>query len=342
MKAVKRLFGRKSKTRQQSSTGSDSVRRSEPLSHEEQPASVLSTPTEATPPLRVSRYSFSPSPPVGSFAADVVSTEDTSKPTDKNNTRTQSDRTPPLPPSSSDDVGYTTTPLSDHRSHTNPTKESSSTRSYKNSSNNPPSYGTKADKTNRRPASTSTTATTRPSSGSASVLPTSVSSYRTDNNKEPTTVQPPPVSVRSTRSTSNLASTTSNASINTAATAAAKTGRRTTIMGDRDEGINFVDNDDSDDGAGVSPSADRSKYIKGVSTSFVGLNATEQFDDIIVPKESLDKLATVSDAYDSIPLIEQTKLPRGGISMETIAVGRIQVRGVSIGLLSVIYFSSFG
>ena len=32
------------------------------------------------------------------------------------------------------------------------------------------------------------------------------------------------------------------------------------------------------------------------------------------------------DAYDSIPLLEQTKLPRGGISVETKAVGRIQVR----------------
>ena len=31
------------------------------------------------------------------------------------------------------------------------------------------------------------------------------------------------------------------------------------------------------------------------------------------------------DAYDSIPLLEQTKLPRGGISIETRAVGRIQV-----------------
>jgi hypothetical protein len=31
------------------------------------------------------------------------------------------------------------------------------------------------------------------------------------------------------------------------------------------------------------------------------------------------------DAYDSIPLMEQTKLPRGGISIETKAVGRIQV-----------------
>ena len=30
--------------------------------------------------------------------------------------------------------------------------------------------------------------------------------------------------------------------------------------------------------------------------------------------------------YDSIPLLEQTKLPRGGISIETKAVGMVQVR----------------
>jgi len=34
----------------------------------------------------------------------------------------------------------------------------------------------------------------------------------------------------------------------------------------------------------------------------------------------------VTKAYDEIPVLEQTKLPRGGVSVETSAVGRIQVR----------------
>lgn len=42
-------------------------------------------------------------------------------------------------------------------------------------------------------------------------------------------------------------------------------------------------------------------------------------------------LGKLGDAYDSIPLLEQTKLPRGGISMETKAVGRIQVRYMRAG-----------
>ena len=32
-------------------------------------------------------------------------------------------------------------------------------------------------------------------------------------------------------------------------------------------------------------------------------------------------------AYDAIPVLEQTMLPRGGVSVETKAVGRIQVSG---------------
>lgn len=89
------------------------------------------------------------------------------------------------------------------------------------------------------------------------------------------------------------------------------------------DGTNLcADTDDSDD-AGLLPS-DRAKY-KGVLKSFRGLNATEQFEEVVVPREALRKLASVSDAYDAIPLIEQTRLPRGGISMETKAVGRIQV-----------------
>ena len=34
----------------------------------------------------------------------------------------------------------------------------------------------------------------------------------------------------------------------------------------------------------------------------------------------------IAKAYDDIPLLEQTKLPRGGVSVETKAVGRVQVR----------------
>jgi len=33
----------------------------------------------------------------------------------------------------------------------------------------------------------------------------------------------------------------------------------------------------------------------------------------------------LGEAYDAIPILEQTKLPRGGISIETKAIGRIQV-----------------
>lgn len=34
----------------------------------------------------------------------------------------------------------------------------------------------------------------------------------------------------------------------------------------------------------------------------------------------------VANNYDSIPVLEQTKLPRGGVSVDTQAVGRVQVR----------------
>lgn len=67
---------------------------------------------------------------------------------------------------------------------------------------------------------------------------------------------------------------------------------------------------------------------KGVSPSFKGLNATARFDtEPSIPQaDALGRMSRVSDAYEAIPLIEQIKLPRGGISMETKAVGRIQVR----------------
>ena len=34
----------------------------------------------------------------------------------------------------------------------------------------------------------------------------------------------------------------------------------------------------------------------------------------------------VARAYDAVPILEQTKLPRGGVSVDTKAVGRVQVR----------------
>ena len=59
---------------------------------------------------------------------------------------------------------------------------------------------------------------------------------------------------------------------------------------------------------------------KGVTEAFKGLGAAD-------PTSSVDQhnVLNLGDAYDSIPLIEQVKLPRGGISMETKAVGRVQV-----------------
>lgn len=42
-------------------------------------------------------------------------------------------------------------------------------------------------------------------------------------------------------------------------------------------------------------------------------------------REMYEDAPSVVKAYDAIPVLEQTKLPRGGISMETKAVGRVQV-----------------
>lgn len=38
----------------------------------------------------------------------------------------------------------------------------------------------------------------------------------------------------------------------------------------------------------------------------------------------------VINSYESIPVLEQTKLPRGGLSIETKAVGRVQVRKMEL------------
>ena len=53
----------------------------------------------------------------------------------------------------------------------------------------------------------------------------------------------------------------------------------------------------------------------------------QKVNEVVVPESSgEDRHATIGNAYDSIPLLEQTKLPRGGISIETKAVGMVQVR----------------
>jgi hypothetical protein len=49
--------------------------------------------------------------------------------------------------------------------------------------------------------------------------------------------------------------------------------------------------------------------------------------DATVP-DIFDDAPTVVMSYDAVPLLEQTKLPRGGVSMDTAAVGRVQVRNI--------------
>ncbi|KAL3921111.1 MAG: hypothetical protein SGILL_002921 [Bacillariaceae sp.] len=124
---------------------------------------------------------------------------------------------------------------------------------------------------------------------------------------------------KSTKSIETTSTKASSANSNTLTQAMETTSARNVAGNGKSEGIQYADTD-SDEG-GLLPS-ERAEY-KGVSTSFRGLNATEQFEE----SSQVDpdgRVARISDAYDSIPLIEQTKLPRGGLSMETKAVGRIQ------------------
>jgi len=59
----------------------------------------------------------------------------------------------------------------------------------------------------------------------------------------------------------------------------------------------------------------------GISPSLV----KDKVDEVVVPRSgNEDRHLTISRAYESIPHLEQTKLPRGGISIETKAVGRVQ------------------
>lgn len=87
------------------------------------------------------------------------------------------------------------------------------------------------------------------------------------------------------------------------------------------------ESDSNPEGAGGKgqPAAALKTSYKGVSESFKGLTAIQQFDVAEVESSDPNQMISLGDAYDAIPLIEQTKLPRGGISMETKAVGRVQV-----------------
>lgn len=53
-----------------------------------------------------------------------------------------------------------------------------------------------------------------------------------------------------------------------------------------------------------------------------------------------DDAPNVVMSYDAVPLLEQTKLPRGGVSMETEAVGRVQVRCACYDAIMTVNFSS--
>jgi len=66
---------------------------------------------------------------------------------------------------------------------------------------------------------------------------------------------------------------------------------------------------------------DQLANTNGGSPSLIG----KKIEDVVVPQCGKDnRHATIGNAYDSIALLEQTKLPRGGISIETAAIGRVQ------------------
>ena len=70
--------------------------------------------------------------------------------------------------------------------------------------------------------------------------------------------------------------------------------------------------------------------LKGVSESFTGMSVSHRFG--VTNIQATPAMSSLSEAYDAIPEIEQTKLPRGGISIETKAVGRVQVSRSESGL----------
>ena len=56
------------------------------------------------------------------------------------------------------------------------------------------------------------------------------------------------------------------------------------------------------------------------------VGSTQHSSETTVPSNLFDDAPNVVKSYAAVPLLEQTKLPRGGVSMETQAVGRVQVR----------------
>ena len=56
------------------------------------------------------------------------------------------------------------------------------------------------------------------------------------------------------------------------------------------------------------------------------VGSTQNCSETTVPSNLFDDAPNVVKSYAAVPLLEQTKLPRGGVSMETQAVGRVQVR----------------
>ena len=62
--------------------------------------------------------------------------------------------------------------------------------------------------------------------------------------------------------------------------------------------------------------------INGILSASMG-NSIEGVD---AQPNAIEEIPDVIKSYEQVPLLEQTKLPRGGLSMETEAVGRVQVR----------------
>lgn len=64
------------------------------------------------------------------------------------------------------------------------------------------------------------------------------------------------------------------------------------------------------------------RHHRGVPESFAGMGVSHRFN---VPKIQINPaLSNLSHSYDAIPELDQITLPRGGISIETKAVGRVQ------------------
>jgi hypothetical protein len=197
-----------------------------------------------------------------------------------------------------------------------PTQSSKATSSFDSSSGRG-----KKDTENgalKRPVTSKTTTETATSSNSSDAMESTASSLASHRgmSQNPSNIGNGSLS---TRTISNKGSATNETSKNDDNH---NVGTKDTVSygtGDKNRAVSSSSDDDDDDVLDD----------KGVSPSFKGLNMTARFDEgpaIPQAAEAIGRMASISDAYDAIPLIEQTKLPRGGISMETKAVGRIQVR----------------